>query len=173
MVFLAGGLPVIAVSWAYLLRRSRIVCLGLAALALATWTLFCGAHGGFTVLQGGLLSLELTTGLAFLVSLLWLWREDQTLSVRRMIGWFLVEFLFLQRFLVYPSGHHLLMLALPVTLLSCTASRLDGKALPMECGDSGRLHVDSGRRRLAGGRDWAHARAGALGTAWLSILLGK
>ena len=123
-VFLAGGLPFIAVGWAYLVRRSRTAAGALLLLAVAVWALFTGPLGGFTRLQGAFLSVELATGLAFLISLVYLWKERSDATDHLLIGWFLVEFLFVQRFLAYPSGHHLLMLALPAALVSARMAGL-------------------------------------------------
>ena len=57
-----------------------------------------------------------TTGLAFLAMLPYIYKEGRRTD-RVLIGWFLVEFIFIQKFLIYPSGHHLLELALPTVLL--------------------------------------------------------
>jgi hypothetical protein len=118
LVFLSGGLPQIGIAWWYMARRSKIALTGFLVLAAGLLLIFAGRSGGFSILQAALLSLEFTTGLVFLASMVWLWRETPEPSGRFVMVWFLIEYVFLQKFLVYPSGHHLLMVALPATLLS-------------------------------------------------------
>jgi len=117
-IFMAGGLPFIVVGWPFLFRRSKIAFGSAICLAFGAWGLFCSHQGGFTLCQGGLLSLELSTGLVFLMGIGFLWMEPAPPLVRLIAGWLLLEFLFVQKFLTYPSGHHLLMMALPATLLT-------------------------------------------------------
>jgi hypothetical protein len=122
-VFIAGGLPFIAVGWAYMRRQSPTLFVALIGLGLAALSLFAGPHGGFSGLQAMLLAVELATGLAFLTSMIYFWKESTLKTDRLLIGWFFVEYLFIQKFLVYPSGHHLLMIALPAALLSIQMAR--------------------------------------------------
>lgn len=117
-VFLAGGLPITCIAWAYLKRRSDLAFMLLALFGVGFFMLLKSVYGGFSPGQAAWGAFLCATGLAFVVSAGLLWKEDSQSHVRAAILWFLLEFVFLQRFLVYPSGHHLLFLVLPVTALS-------------------------------------------------------
>ena len=119
-VFLAGGLPVTVIAWPLIFRQSRLIGGLLAAVAGLSYLLFAGPRGGFDPSQALLLSIMMATGLAFLALLPYLFRSGGRQD-KFLILWFLAEFLFVQIFLVFPSGHHLLALALPTTLIAARA----------------------------------------------------
>ena len=118
LVFIAGGLPFVAVAWIGLYRKSPFIFVSIVAFLVAVWALLSGPKGGFTGIQALLLASELTTSLAFFTTLVYLWKDPQSAYDRWVIGWFLLEFISLQKFLVYPCGHHLLTLAVPAALLT-------------------------------------------------------
>jgi hypothetical protein len=113
LTFLAGGVPAVAAAWPLLFRRSRRVFAGLLASADLLFLFFRSPLGGFDGLVSVELSVFLATGAAFLCALPLVWAGSRLLTAL-----FLLEFLFVQRFLTLTAGHHLLTLGFFATALA-------------------------------------------------------
>ncbi len=111
LVFFAGGCPVAGVAWIALVKESRPAALALAATGGIGFLIFHGPAGGFTAVQSAELAVFLATGLAFLGALVPFYKKGPRMD-RTLALWFLLEFLFVQKFLAFPAGHHLLTLTL-------------------------------------------------------------
>ncbi len=117
LVFIAGAAPFTAVGWPMLAKLQRRLVWILAALGAVMAGLFISPQGGFSPVQGLLLGVFFTTGLAFVASLVLMWRSASR-SERFLSAWFLVEYLFVQKYLFYSSAHHLLPLLPPAAFLA-------------------------------------------------------
>lgn len=118
LVFLSGAVPLIGVAWRTLRRESPTIFTVLLGAAVAGALFFHSARGGFSASQAFLIAVELTTGLAFLAALVLRLRAPLDAVDRVLLVWFGIEFVFVLRFLPWPSGHHLLQVALPALLLA-------------------------------------------------------
>lgn len=116
-VFLAGGLPATAMAWLFWWKNSKFVTCALTLSFAGLTFLFARSHGGFSLGQAVLLAFWICTAVGFFCAIGDTWKAGDKTD-RFFIGWFLIEFIFVQKFLVFPSGHHLLEVALPATLLA-------------------------------------------------------
>jgi hypothetical protein len=153
-VFLAAGCPFIAVGWIYLWRRDRRWVLTPASIGVVLGVLLAGRWGGFSAMEAAVLSLAAATTLAFLGATIHrAWRGEP--ADRTLAAWLFLEFVFLQKFLALPAGHHLLPLALVSSIVA--ARMLDAAGMGFSRTGAAVLagftlmlaHADASHARLA------------------------
>jgi hypothetical protein len=115
--FLTGSAPFIAVGWGVLARKSRVGFWSLIAFGIGIVLVLASARGGFSLFEALLLSALWVTALAFIAAIALRWR-DASRTERFIAAWFLIEMAFVEKYLVFTSAHHLLLLLVPTALLS-------------------------------------------------------
>ncbi|HRY29634.1 MAG TPA: hypothetical protein P5079_06295 [Elusimicrobiota bacterium] len=124
-VFMAAAVPGVFYSWFFIFKRGRRLGLFPGILLPLAALFFASPWGGFSSGQSTALAVFLSTGFCFLIAAV-LFLKGADAKDRFLVGWFLVEYGFLQRYLVFPSGHHLMMLAFPAVLLSVRMAEMCG-----------------------------------------------
>ncbi len=117
LLFWGGGWPLAALGLAALYRSSKITLGAISVLSAVLGFVFASSAGGFPTLQGIQVGLFFGIGAAFAAAVLFeAVNGDET--DRLLALWFGIEFVFVQYFLTYTAGHHLLPVLSPAVLLA-------------------------------------------------------